>query len=115
MGLSATGVEGRPSTRLELNFGANFSAKYDPKSMLRSEFALKFTPKFKTHTCGEECRHKKDCGLHGNGPRTIMQTPQPLTGNFDGSAHRFAVRVYIEDTDLGGVVYHANYVRYMER
>lgn len=26
-----------------------------------------------------------------------------------------AVRVYIEDTDVGGVVYHANYVRYLER
>jgi acyl-CoA thioester hydrolase len=29
--------------------------------------------------------------------------------------HRFAVRVYFEDTDLSGVVYHANYLRYMER
>jgi acyl-CoA thioester hydrolase len=25
------------------------------------------------------------------------------------------VRVYYEDTDAGGVVYHANYLRYMER
>jgi len=25
------------------------------------------------------------------------------------------VRVYYEDTDLGGVVYHANYLRFMER
>lgn len=30
-------------------------------------------------------------------------------------AHRFAVRVYYEDTDLAGVVYHANYLRFMER
>src|SRR5699024_1111653 len=29
--------------------------------------------------------------------------------------HRFPVRVYFEDTDLSGVVYHANYLRYMER
>jgi acyl-CoA thioester hydrolase len=29
--------------------------------------------------------------------------------------HRFAVRVFFEDTDLSGVVYHANYLRYMER
>jgi acyl-CoA thioester hydrolase len=29
--------------------------------------------------------------------------------------HRFAVRVYFEDTDLSGVVYHANYLRFMER
>ncbi|MDO6682787.1 MULTISPECIES: YbgC/FadM family acyl-CoA thioesterase [unclassified Oceanobacter] len=25
------------------------------------------------------------------------------------------VRIYIEDTDAGGIVYHANYLRYMER
>ena len=29
--------------------------------------------------------------------------------------HRFPVRVYFEDTDAGGVVYHANYLRFMER
>ncbi|MEO5865822.1 MAG: tol-pal system-associated acyl-CoA thioesterase [Sphingomonas sp.] len=40
---------------------------------------------------------------------------QPLEGRFDGPDHRFAVRVYFEDTDLSGVVYHANYLRYMER
>lgn len=36
-------------------------------------------------------------------------------GRFDGLDHRFALRVYFEDTDLTGVVYHANYLRYMER
>ena len=25
------------------------------------------------------------------------------------------VRIYVEDTDAGGIVYHANYLRYMER
>ena len=39
----------------------------------------------------------------------------PVEGRFDGPEHRFAVRVYFEDTDLSGVVYHANYLRYMER
>lgn len=29
--------------------------------------------------------------------------------------HRFSFRVYYEDTDAGGVVYHANYLRYAER
>jgi acyl-CoA thioester hydrolase len=29
--------------------------------------------------------------------------------------HRYAIRVYYEDTDAGGVVYHANYLRYAER
>jgi len=30
-------------------------------------------------------------------------------------AHRFTVRVYYEDTDMGGIVYHANYLRFIER
>ena len=29
--------------------------------------------------------------------------------------HRFAVRVYYEDTDMGGVVFYANYLKFMER
>lgn len=39
----------------------------------------------------------------------------PLEGRFEGREHLFPVRVYFEDTDLSGVVYHANYLRYMER
>ena len=30
-------------------------------------------------------------------------------------AHHYAVRIYYEDTDAGGVVYHANYLRFAER
>lgn len=41
--------------------------------------------------------------------------PEPTSGRFDGPVHRFAVRVYFEDTDLSGVVYHANYLRWFER
>ncbi len=41
--------------------------------------------------------------------------PQPPSGQFDGPVHRFAVRAYFEDTDLSGVVYHANYLRWFER
>jgi len=40
---------------------------------------------------------------------------QPAEGRFVGPEHRFPLRVYFEDTDLSGVVYHANYLRYMER
>ncbi|WP_243453820.1 YbgC/FadM family acyl-CoA thioesterase [Sandaracinobacteroides saxicola] len=40
---------------------------------------------------------------------------KPLTGAIESGVHRFAVRVYFEDTDFSGVVYHANYLRYMER
>ena len=36
-------------------------------------------------------------------------------GRFEGLEHHFGLRVYFEDTDLTGVVYHANYLRYMER
>jgi len=36
-------------------------------------------------------------------------------GRFDGLEHHFALRVYFEDTDLAGVVYYANYLKFMER
>ena len=39
----------------------------------------------------------------------------PPEGRFVGVEHRFPVRVHFEDTDLSGVVYHANYLRFMER
>lgn len=31
------------------------------------------------------------------------------------SEFRFNIRVYMEDTDAGGIVYHANHIKYMER
>jgi acyl-CoA thioester hydrolase len=40
---------------------------------------------------------------------------QPYRGAFVGNAHYFALRVYIEDTDVGGVVYHARYLGFLER
>ncbi len=36
-------------------------------------------------------------------------------GHFEGQAHHLPVSVYYEDTDLSGFVYHANYLRFMER
>lgn len=42
-------------------------------------------------------------------------TSDPTAGAFDGRAHLLPVRVYYEDTDFTGVVYHANYLRYFER
>jgi acyl-CoA thioester hydrolase len=36
-------------------------------------------------------------------------------GHFHGKTHILPLRVYYEDTDLSGVVYHANYLRFMER
>ncbi len=39
----------------------------------------------------------------------------PASGRFTGREHHFPVRVYFEDTDFSGVVYHASYLRFMER
>jgi len=39
----------------------------------------------------------------------------PYEGAFVGRTHRFALRVYFEDTDTAGIVYYANYFRFMER
>ena len=36
-------------------------------------------------------------------------------GGFVGRTHHFALRVYFEDTDVAGIVYYANYLRFMER
>ena len=36
-------------------------------------------------------------------------------GRFEGKVHVLPIRIYYEDTDLSGIVYHANYLRYMER
>lgn len=40
---------------------------------------------------------------------------RPQSGRFLDGEHRFPLRVYFEDTDAGGVVYHASYLRFMER
>jgi acyl-CoA thioester hydrolase len=41
--------------------------------------------------------------------------PHNLGGAFVGREHRLPVRVYYEDTDFTGFVYHASYVRFFER
>lgn len=38
-----------------------------------------------------------------------------IAGHISDGRHRLPVRVYYEDTDFSGIVYHANYLRYMER
>ncbi len=48
-----------------------------------------------------------------------MTSTLPYEGHFakdaQGNRHIFAVRVYFEDTDFSGVVYHARYLHFMER
>ncbi len=38
-----------------------------------------------------------------------------ITRDDDGPSHILPVRVYYEDTDAGGVVYHTSYLRFCER
>lgn len=40
---------------------------------------------------------------------------QPYRGGFIGREHRFALTVYFEDTDTAGIVYYANYLKFIER
>ena len=40
---------------------------------------------------------------------------KPYEGAFVGRTHHFALRVYFEDTDVAGIVYYANYLKFMER
>src|SRR6195256_2593653 len=42
-------------------------------------------------------------------------TRNGLDGAIRDGRHEMSVRVYYEDTDFSGVVYHANYLRFMER
>ncbi len=44
-----------------------------------------------------------------------MSSTLPYQGHFNGHRHLFAQRVYFEDTDFSGVVYHARYLHFMER
>jgi acyl-CoA thioester hydrolase len=39
----------------------------------------------------------------------------PYRGGFVGTEHHFALTVYFEDTDAYGIVYYANYLKFMER
>jgi acyl-CoA thioester hydrolase len=39
----------------------------------------------------------------------------PTQGRITGKTHVLPVRIYYEDTDAGGIVYHSNYLRFAER
>ena len=41
--------------------------------------------------------------------------PTPETGRIEGGVHRLPLRVYYEDTDAAGIVYHANHLKFAER
>jgi acyl-CoA thioester hydrolase len=44
-----------------------------------------------------------------------MTVPPPTSGVIAEGMHHFPIRVYYEDTDAGGIVYHATYLRFAER
>src|SRR3954469_15393858 len=41
--------------------------------------------------------------------------PRPADGIMRGRTHLFPLRIYFEDTDVAGIVYYANYLRFIER
>jgi acyl-CoA thioester hydrolase len=45
----------------------------------------------------------------------MMSSSSALDGSLCNARHVMSVRVYYEDTDFSGIVYHANYLRFMER
>lgn len=45
----------------------------------------------------------------------MQPDPPPSAGWLDGAEHVLPVRIYYEDTDFTGVVYHGGYVRFFER
>lgn len=40
---------------------------------------------------------------------------KPCSGRLEGGVHVFPLRVYYEDTDAAGIVYYANYLKFVER
>ena len=46
---------------------------------------------------------------------TSPHREDPSAGVVIGREHHLGVRIYYEDTDFTGLVYHANYLRYLER
>ena len=49
-------------------------------------------------------------------PTAVESAPiEPSSGVIRGTTHLFPIRVYYEDTDAGGIVYYANYLRFSVR
>src|SRR5665213_3539080 len=45
----------------------------------------------------------------------MTSMPAHIDGSILDGRHHMQIRVYYEDTDFSGLVYHANYLRFMER
>ena len=44
-----------------------------------------------------------------------LSKPSPQMGSFIETTHYYPIRIYYENTDAGGIVYHADYLTFMER
>ncbi len=53
--------------------------------------------------------------MGGRGGGAVRADQGDLLALMGRAPHELAVRVYYEDTDFSGVVYHANYLRFLER
>jgi acyl-CoA thioester hydrolase len=51
--------------------------------------------------------------MFGSGEKEVKMSS--LDGDIRDGCHHMQIRVYYEDTDFSGIVYHANYLRFMER
>src|SRR5207248_7363648 len=69
--------------------------------------------KFLHRWTGSNYHRSRDRWPDGCRRRTAAMTD--LDGEIRAGRHVMPVRVYYEDTDFSGVVYHANYLRFMER
>ena len=92
-------------------------------------FRLGVPPEIVLVTLGGRCRRfRSSCGRQPSlRVAAILRKTMALTGDrgpqvtahLDGEIrdgrHHMQVRVYYEDTDFSGIVYHANYLRFMER
>src|SRR3954463_11144005 len=58
---------------------------------------------------------RSESALARAGDMAEQSLDMPYRGGFVGQEHRFALTVYFEDTDAYGIVYYANYLRFMER
>ena len=62
-----------------------------------------------THCSPCAARYLRQTTAHGT------RDNQYLDGEIRDGRHHMQIRVYYEDTDFSGIVYHANYLRFMER
>jgi acyl-CoA thioester hydrolase len=56
-----------------------------------------------------------DPAIGADGIGNAVEMTSSLDGAVRDGRHHMQVRVYYEDTDFSGIVYHANYLRFMER